>query len=284
MQGNKVWQGIEAIKNARAMDGKHPLVILSHGIMGTAMAQAWLAQSLSQRGYIVAGVHHPGTSFFADEANDRRELWRRPQDISRIIDDLLSDNEFASVIDSDRIFAVGHSLGGMTVMSAIGAGYDQSRVDTICDDTPDDLVCTILDDWNIGKTPADIAALEQDATDPRIKAAVLFDMGGAQTFAPASLAKMTTPVLIYGATAGHVDLDRNSRLLAETMPSQTTQYLEMSDYAHFDFMGLCTENGLDILQKYEPQDVEVCTDGRALRAAKHSDIVTQVTQFFATQD
>jgi len=49
-------------------------------------------------------------------------------------------------------------------------------------------------------------------------------------------------------------------------------------------MGLCTENGLDILQKYEPQDVEVCTDGRALRAAKHSDIVTQVTQFFATQD
>lgn len=99
-----------------------------------------------------------------------------------------------------------------------------------------------------------------------------------------SFAKMTTPVLIYGATAGHVDLDRNSRLLAETMPSQTTQYLEMSDYAHFDFMGLCTENGLDILQKYEPQDVEVCIDGRAPRAAKHGDIVTQVTQFFATQD
>jgi hypothetical protein len=38
---------------------------------------------------------------------------------------------------------------------------------------------------------------------------------------------------------------------------------------------------LDILQKYEPQDVEVCIDGRAPRAAKHGDIVTQVTQFLA---
>jgi len=48
--------------------------------------------------------------------------------------------------------------------------------------------------------------------------------------------------------------------------------------------GFAQKNGLDILQKYEPQDVEVCKYERALRAAKHSHIVTQVTQFFATQD
>lgn len=74
VQGNKVWQGIEAIENATLTAGKHPLAILSHGIMGTAMSQAWLAQALSKQGFIVAAVHHPGTSFFADDATERREL------------------------------------------------------------------------------------------------------------------------------------------------------------------------------------------------------------------
>lgn len=192
----------------------------------------------------------------------------------------MGNETFGPEIGANRSFAVGHSLGGMTVMSAIGAQYDQSQVDEICAAAPADLVCSILADWEIGQTPHDIAALEQDTSDPRIRAAVLMDMGGAQTFDAVSLAQITTPEFIYGAGSGHVDLDSNARLLSDALPSQYTQYLEMVDYTHFDFMGLCTPKGLDILQKYEPNDAEVCQNGRDLRAAKHKDIVYQMTAFF----
>ena len=105
-------------------------------------------------------------------------------------------------------------------------------------------------------------------------------MGGAQVFSDQSLAALTTPTLIYAAPAGHVDMDKNSRLLKAKMPTNTVTYLEPTGYTHFDFMGLCTEKGLDILKKFEPQDVEVCIDGRDIRATKHRDVVKTITSFF----
>ena len=76
---------------------------------------------MTEQGYIVTAVNHPGTSFFADDPDDRRELWHRPRDITRVIDDLLANENFASHVDLDRIYATGHSLGGMTVLQLAGA-------------------------------------------------------------------------------------------------------------------------------------------------------------------
>ena len=278
--GNKVWQGIEVAQDAEISDGKFPLLILSHGMFGHAMNQAWLAKAMTEQGYIVAAINHPRTSFFADDPDDRRELWLRPRDFTRVIDDLLADENFGSHVDLDRIYAAGHSLGGMTVLQLAGAKYDALTHQSACDQNPEGLVCSILNEWDIGKTPRDIAALSQDLSDPRIRAIVSLDMGGAQVFSDQSLAALATPTLIYSASAGHVDMDKNSRLLKAKMPTNTVTYLEPTGYTHFDFMGLCTEKGLDILKKFELQDVEVCIDGRDIRATKHRDFVKTITSFF----
>jgi len=280
--GNKVWQGIPVAKNAKFSDGQYPLVIISHRMMGHSMNQAWLAKGLTEQGYVVAAVNHPGTSFFADDEDDRRELWRRPEDVSRIIDVLVSSPKFAPYIDPNRIFAVGHSLGGMSVFQLVGARYDHQTRRAACQTDPDGLICDILDRWNIGNTPEDVHHLSQDLRDPRIRGIVSLVMGGAQVFEPASLKALAIPSLIYAAPAGQVDMDTNSRRLKALIPAEQITYLEPEGYTHFDFMGLCTEKGLEILKKYEPQDVEVCINGRDVRATKHEKILDEITDFFET--
>ena len=41
---------------------KFPLILLSHGTGGTALSLAWFASALAARGFIVAGVNHPGNN------------------------------------------------------------------------------------------------------------------------------------------------------------------------------------------------------------------------------
>ncbi|UYV36936.1 hypothetical protein N4R57_18480 [Rhodobacteraceae bacterium D3-12] len=83
---SKVWVSTQVAKDAPPASGPFPLVVLSHGMFGNAMNQAWLAGALAKRGYVVAAISHPGTSTWSRDPDQRRELWQRPKDISRVID------------------------------------------------------------------------------------------------------------------------------------------------------------------------------------------------------
>jgi predicted dienelactone hydrolase len=45
-----------------ASPAKFPVILISHGTGGTALSVAWLGAALAKRGYIVAGVNHPGNN------------------------------------------------------------------------------------------------------------------------------------------------------------------------------------------------------------------------------
>ena len=81
-----VWVATPVVKDAQPTKGPFPLVVLSHGLFGNAYNQAWLAAAMARRGYVVAAINHPGTSTFLRDPNQRRQLWQRPKDISRVID------------------------------------------------------------------------------------------------------------------------------------------------------------------------------------------------------
>ena len=89
-----------------------PLVLLSHGSGGDPSNLAWLAEPLASRGYIVAGVYHPGDRFGDVSVEGRFAAWRRPRDVSVILSRLLQDPTFGPRIDGRRIAAIGHSGGG----------------------------------------------------------------------------------------------------------------------------------------------------------------------------
>lgn len=279
--GNAVWEAIRVIPGADMADGPRPLVLLSHGMFGNARNQAWFASALTAQGYIVAAIDHPGTSTFSRDPDQRRALWERPGDISRTLDHLLAMDGVGAQIDPDRIYMAGHSLGGWTALALAGGLFEAERMDAFCEAGPDDLVCGIVAAWDVAVTPQDRAAMGQDLSDPRFSAIASFDLGGTQFFTPDSLGGIETPMMVIGASIANsgIDLDVESRALIVMLPAGTL-YLEPAGLAHFDFLGVCTPQAMEILLEEEPDDVMVCEDGIGERRAEHAMIVDAVTAFF----
>jgi predicted dienelactone hydrolase len=104
--GQPMFQAAPAAPDAPLAAGavKFPLVMLSHGTGGTVQSMAWFATALATRGYIVAGVNHPGNTAMAPYTVQGFALWwLRAKDISVALDDLLADDEFGPRIDPQRI-------------------------------------------------------------------------------------------------------------------------------------------------------------------------------------
>ncbi|MGB7319097.1 MAG: alpha/beta fold hydrolase [Planktotalea sp.] len=280
---NGVWVGVDAAENAAPVEGTYPLVVLSHGMYGNARNQNWLAVELVKKGYIVASLNHPGTSTWLRDADDARQIWERPKDVSRAISYLLNDTTLKAKVDPDHIYMAGHSLGGMTGAQLAGARYDPEQMDTLCSDNPSELICEITSTWNIGAAQEDRAALSQDLSDQRIKAIALLDLGATQTFSSESLGAIKTPLLVIGGpkdVKGSLDLDKESRALVAQLSEGVARYLEPATLAHFDMLGLCTEKAIAILEDEAPGDGMVCADGTEERIKDHAIVADAVISFF----
>src|SRR5687767_6600613 len=109
------------------LQGRFPLVTLSHGTGGSAEIMSWLARDLASRGYIVAGVNHPGSNAVEPYTAEGFMLWwERARDVSAVIDLVLADPPIGPHIDANRIGAMGFSLGGYTALVLAGARTDPS--------------------------------------------------------------------------------------------------------------------------------------------------------------
>jgi predicted dienelactone hydrolase len=115
------------------------LIMLSHGNRGSELAHTSLAEALAQDGYLVAALRHPGDNWQDGsllQASALRYFTERPQHVSRVIDALLQDPAWGERIAKDavgpRIGAIGHSVGGYTVLALSGAQPDLSRISAHC--------------------------------------------------------------------------------------------------------------------------------------------------------
>lgn len=276
--GNAVWAPVQAIRDARPAAGRYPLLLVSHGMYGNIFNQAWLGRALARRGYIVAAVNHPGTTTRDRRPQESRRLWQRAADLSRLLDTLLADPHWAEHIDTTRIAAIGHSLGGLTVMRIAGASSDFDAHASYCA-THTATSCQAIEQLNIGH-PEDYAALAASNRDQRVAAVVALDLGGTQTLSPASVANIEIPVMVVGAPrAEQLNQQRESLALAAMLPAAQLEQLHIANTGHFDFLGLCTDRALQILREEDPDDVIVCVDGQQSRAQRHTRFVDAIDAF-----
>jgi dienelactone hydrolase len=101
------------------------LVVLAHGFGGRTSRFDAIARSLAAVGYIVAAPSFPLTNQDTpgNHLNGLNDVVQQPGDISVVIDEILHANEepddaLYRRVDGERIGAVGHSLGGSTVIAA----------------------------------------------------------------------------------------------------------------------------------------------------------------------
>jgi predicted dienelactone hydrolase len=116
-----------------------PLVVFSHGDFGCGLQSVAFTEELARHGYVVAAPDHadaalchtvpptPGAQRPPAQSNVfKPETWSeatfadRRADITAVLDTLLSDAAFKTIIEQSRIGAAGYSLGGYTVVGMAG--------------------------------------------------------------------------------------------------------------------------------------------------------------------
>jgi predicted dienelactone hydrolase len=115
-----------AIRNAmpQAASGKFPLVIVSHGYVGSRYLMTYLTENLASKGYIVVSIDH-ADSTFKDANAFQSTLLNRAQDIKFVLNEMasLSGDALAGIIDTNNTGIIGYSMGGYGVLNVGGAGY-----------------------------------------------------------------------------------------------------------------------------------------------------------------
>jgi len=108
--------------------GPYPLLIVSHGYLGSRVLMTYLTENLASKGYVVVAIDHP-------ESTHRNPGKFTSTLYYRAFDDLFVLNEVASLgapgsksllsgmVDSDNTALIGYSMGGYGVLNAAGAGY-----------------------------------------------------------------------------------------------------------------------------------------------------------------
>lgn len=116
----------------------YPLILFSHGWEGCGTQSVFLTEQLARAGYVVAApdhrdagcsvdgrklprIHIPQLAFTTPGRWQETSYDDRREDLEKTLDWMLQNAEFRSSIDASRIGAMGHSLGGYSVLGLAGA-------------------------------------------------------------------------------------------------------------------------------------------------------------------
>jgi len=159
-----------AARDAAAVksDGAFPLVIVSHGYVGSRYIMSYLCENLASKGYVVVAIDHKESTFI-DGAGFHSTLLNRAQDVKFVLNEMESfgkkDNFLKGLIVANNTAIIGYSMGGYGVLNIAGAGYSGTLEKT-------------FKQISGGSTAIAPLIYENEAypktTDPRIKAVVAF--------------------------------------------------------------------------------------------------------------
>ncbi|WP_197723521.1 alpha/beta hydrolase family protein [Pragia fontium] len=226
---------IEASRSVPIEENRYPLILISHGNMGSMWGHHDLASSLTRQGYIVVSVTHPGDNFQdTRRVGTTSAIYGRPLQISAALTAALKDLELSQHIDPKRIGFIGFSAGGTTGLILAGAKPILSRLEDYCSRRPDDRhVCEAQ-----GRINHDRPELIPTA-DPRIRSFVLLAPLSV-VFPPTELKSIAAPMLIYvGEKDRELSPDENAIALARDIQSDN-QLNIIPNAGHFTFLAPCS--------------------------------------------
>ncbi len=103
-------------------DETFPLIIISHGYPGNRFLLSPLAENLASKGYVVAAIDHPDSTY-DDQTAFGSTLVNRPWDQRFVIDSMTAlDGPLGTVIQDDNVAIIGYSMGGYGALIYAGAG------------------------------------------------------------------------------------------------------------------------------------------------------------------
>lgn len=265
---------------------KYPLIVLSHGTGGAAVQMMWLGFYLAARGYIVAAVNHHGNTGSEQLAPQGFLLyWERPNDISVVIDKLLTDAVFGSRIDRDRIGAAGFSLGGYTVIAVAGGRFSLQAFEAFCRSPKRDFTCEPQPEFpdapalfeELKKTDPvvqeSLRRADNSYRDQRVKRVFAIAPALGSGFTKDGLRKVRIPVhIVIGQADKVTPLATNAQRYANFIVGSSLTILP-GEVGHYAFLAECSSRGIAL--------VDICRDAEGVdRALIHQQVAQLAFEFF----
>lgn len=110
-----------------------PLVIVSHGYVGSRFLLTYLTENLASKGYVVVAIDHT-ESTFRDAAPFASTLVNRSKDVLFVLNEMgqlgksTAKSFLAGLVNADNTALIGYSMGGYGSLNAAGAGYSAGAI------------------------------------------------------------------------------------------------------------------------------------------------------------
>ncbi|NTX38322.1 MULTISPECIES: hypothetical protein [unclassified Myxococcus] len=263
---------LDAGKDLPPIPGRHPLVLISHGHMGTRWGHSDLASALARKGFVVASLDHAGNTHNDGARSGTDEVFLgRALQVRTLLDSVLTDAVMGPLVDPSRVGAMGFSLGGYTVLLLGGASPDFGKLGPYCEDAAHarSVLCT-----EMKAVRAVRPELRGGTREPRIRS--LFVMAPVGVFFDeAGLKDVKVPVRLYAAEQDEV-LDGVAQALRvrDALPQQP-EYTQVPKAGHFVFLAPCRAE----MAKHTP---EICVDPPGVDRVKlHRELSQDAVRFFS---
>jgi predicted dienelactone hydrolase len=268
-----VWLGssfAHIAPNATITDGRHPMVVVSHGTGGAPTSHLDTDIALVEAGYVVAAPLHNGDNY-SDDSEVGTSDWfvDRARQIVRVADFMLDHWKSRDRLDPKRVGLFGFSAGGTTALIVIGGTPDLSRIAPLCKTHPE-FVCQLMKSGVAMRIPA----ATEWAHDPRVAAAVVVAPGFGFTFEPNGLSSVHVPVQLWEGSADvSLPLATNAGAVRRLLPDPPEFHL-VENASHFSFLKPCDALEHLLLPM-------ICKDPRGFdRKAFHKQFDASVVAFF----
>lgn len=157
-------------------EGPYPLLIVSHGYLGSRFLMTYLTENLASKGYVVVAIDHP-ESTHRNPGKFTSTLYYRALDDLFVLNQMAtlgnkgSESFLSGLVNTDSTALIGYSMGGYGVLNAAGAGYSSQMMQMFGQLTGGSKVIESRVSGNAGY---------QASMDERIKAIVAFAPWGMQ--------------------------------------------------------------------------------------------------------
>jgi len=253
---------------------KYPLILFSHGSLGSRLDSVWFMYALVKAGYMVASVDHYGDTWNLTLPKITLQPWLRAKDISFALRALLNHPAFKDHINPEAIGFAGLSQGGLTGIWLAGGEaniYPKPTLDNKAMIDPNLPIDEAMIDgihYSVGR---------KNYNDPLIKAFFLMAPDYGFVFDAKGLSKIEKPIyLISGDEDKVVPIQLNILHFAKYINRHQLTILPKA--GHFVFLNEPTERGGAVLLP------ELITDHPSVNRHKvHKQIEQEAVHFFNKQ-
>lgn len=210
---------IEAARGGKPVEGRFPVLVLSHASPGARFSYHQTAAWLAMHGFVVAAPTHAFDSMYnMDALFTWRQFHTRAVDISTTLNILQKSPDLAPMVDMNRVGVIGYGTGGLAALLTGGAVPDCGARSEYCAGLgQQDMYCN---PWASDKLDTLCATLppRKSLADTRVKAVVAVSPAFALLLSKKSLRHYSPPTLLVAGGAEVEDRPETIRLLASWFP------------------------------------------------------------------